>query len=141
MFPSTETYNEVENIVEDDAKGKCKILESVELRTLHDTVYHSHFIVMTGKFAFDLLRGMLTIISSVEYSHCLVQQRIRLSRYVRGMKTFSSGARTNCMVFCAKMAMYSSVASLNSSVQSRRDCVSGSPIRMVASSGDLRQAE
>lgn len=26
------------------------------------------------------------------------------------MKTFSSGARTNCIVFCEKRAMYSSMA-------------------------------
>ena len=29
---------------------------------------------------------------------------------LRAMKTFSSGARTNCMVFWAKSAMYSSIA-------------------------------
>ena len=29
---------------------------------------------------------------------------------VRGIKTFSSGARTNCIVFCANSARYSSVA-------------------------------
>jgi hypothetical protein len=60
------------------------IMQSPEFDTFQDFAfpfgiilyYVFNFIVMTGKFAFDLLRGMLTIISSVEYSHCLVQQRI-----------------------------------------------------------------
>lgn len=65
------------------------IMQSPEFDTFQDFAfpfgiilyYVFNFIVMTGQFAFSLFGIMLTIISFVEYSHRLVQQRIR--RYLR----------------------------------------------------------
>ena len=36
--------------------------------------------------------------------------RLNVAMHLRGMKTFSSGARVNCIVFRAKIAIYSSMA-------------------------------
>ena len=60
------------------------IMQSPEFDTFQDFAfpfgiilyYVFNFIVMTGQFAFNLFGIMLTVISFVEYSHRLVQQRI-----------------------------------------------------------------